>query len=234
MDLTAAAQSLHAPVEVRDRSMKEGLEVLHLEIACDPAPGDSESRNVGGLLHAVIDRIECGLLACGSEGRLIHANLAAQRELQEASVLRLAGAHVVCVGPGHAAWSSAVAAASGRNVSSLVELGGADRPLTVAVLPLRLGPDQGLAALTVMGRRAACSPLALEMLSSHHGLTYAEGRVLRALVENCSAREIAAQHGVGLATVRTQIQAVRDKLGVRSIDALLLRAAQVPPVTALL
>jgi hypothetical protein len=36
-----------------------------------------------------------------------------------------------------------------------------------------------------------------------------------------------------IATVRTQIQSIREKLQVRSIDELLLRAAAVPPVAAL-
>ncbi|OYU72791.1 MAG: LuxR family transcriptional regulator, partial [Burkholderiales bacterium PBB5] len=65
-----------------------------------------------------------------------------------------------------------------------------------------------------------------------HGLTYAAQRVLRALVNNSTVREIAASHGVSIATVRTQIQAVREKLGARSIDALLLQTAAMPPVTA--
>jgi DNA-binding CsgD family transcriptional regulator len=70
------------------------------------------------------------------------------------------------------------------------------------------------------------------MLSASHGLTYAEQRVLRALVDNSTVREIAALHGVSVTTVRSQIQAVREKLGARSIDALLLQAAALPPVTA--
>jgi hypothetical protein len=32
--------------------------------------------------------------------------------------------------------------------------------------------------------------------------------------------------------VGAQIQSIRDKLGVRSVDALLLRAAQLPPVSS--
>jgi DNA-binding CsgD family transcriptional regulator len=97
-------------------------------------------------------------------------------------------------------------------------------PLDVADVDLPL-------VLVMMGRRQVCSPLGMELLASHHGLTFAESRVLRALVDNLSPREIAASHGVAIATIRTQISAVRDKLGVRSIDALLLRAAAVPPLT---
>lgn len=48
---------------------------------------------------------------------------------------------------------------------------------------------------------------------------------------NQKASEIALAHGVGLATVRAQIQSVRNKFGVSSIDALLLQVAALPPIT---
>jgi DNA-binding CsgD family transcriptional regulator len=184
-----------------------------------------------GLLTAVVDRLECGLMACGPEGELLHANVSARRELRGASSLRLAGDRVACQGPAEDSWRTALSAAALGQMSSLVDLGTIDRPWMVAVMPLRVSPGGASGALVVMGRRSACSPLALEMLASRHGLTYAEGRVFQALIASRTAREIAEQHGVAIATVRTQIQSVRDKLGVRSIDALLLRAAQVPPVT---
>ena len=45
-----------------------------------------------------------------------------------------------------------------------------------------------------------------------------------------TTRDIARTKGVELSTVRTQIASIRTKLGVRSVEALLLRAAEVPPV----
>jgi DNA-binding CsgD family transcriptional regulator len=103
--------------------------------------------------------------------------------------------------------------------------------LMLATMPLDVTEIDAPLVLVMMGRRQVCSPLGLELLASHHGLTIAESRVLRALVDNRSPREIAALHGVAIATIRTQISAVRDKLGVRSIDALLLRAAEMPPLS---
>jgi len=47
-------------------------------------------------------------------------------------------------------------------------------------------------------------------------LTRREGLVLAALIDGLSAEEIAADHVVSLATVRSQIRAVLQKLGVRS------------------
>jgi DNA-binding NarL/FixJ family response regulator len=58
------------------------------------------------------------------------------------------------------------------------------------------------------GQRRALSPF--------ERLTLRERRVLAALQEGMSAEEIAEQHFVALTTVRSQIRAVLQKLGVRS------------------
>lgn len=168
------------------------------------------------LLVALMARIECGVLASGPSGELYHANVAARRELSDARVLSIAAGRVDCRKDCRDSWNSALHAAAVHMRSSLVCLSAGGGRLMVAL----------------KGRRTACSPLGLEMLANSHGLTSAERGVLRALTGNSTAREIAQSHGVKVATVRTQIQSVRDKLGVRSIDALLLRAAAVPRITA--
>jgi DNA-binding CsgD family transcriptional regulator len=186
----------------------------------------------GRLLEALIDRIECGVMACGPNGELFHANAAAQRELENARMLRLVDGRVRASEASQGAWRNALHEATVRALARLVTIEDDGEPLMVALLPVQVDGIEGPAAVAIMGRRNVCSTLGLEMLSSTHGLTYAERRVLHALVACRSAREIAASHGVALATVRTQIQSVRDKLGVRNIDALLLRAAAVPPISA--
>ena len=187
---------------------------------------------MGHLLKALVDRIEYGVLACGPEGELYHANLAGRRELDSARNLCLAQGRVHCPHGSRDTWSLALRDAAVRMRSSLICLDGADERLMIALMPVQTSGIDAPAAVAMMGRRAVCSPLGLEMLSNSHGLTLAERRVFKGLVDNSTAREIAASHGVAVATIRTQIQAVRDKLGVRSIDALLLRAAEVPPVMA--
>ena len=184
------------------------------------------------LLSALMDRLACGVLACGPGGELLHANDAARRELARASPLHLAGREVRTGAAMQDIWCTALHDAAVRQRTRLLNLhDGSDR-LTVALLPVQGEGMDRPAAVAMLGRRTVCSPLGLEMLAASHGLTYAEQRVLRALVDNCTVREIAASHGVSITTVRSQIQAVRDKLGARSIDALLLQAAALPPVTA--
>lgn len=184
------------------------------------------------LLTVLMDRIECGVLACGPDGELYHTNAAARRELERARALRLVDGRVCSNAASQVEWSAALRDATVRLRCSLAAIDDGGERLMIALMPVHVDGIDTPVAVAMMGRRTVCSPLGLEMLSSSHGLTFAESRVFRALIGNNTAREIAASHGVAVATVRTQIQAVRDKLGVRSIDALLLRAAEVPPVTA--
>ena len=184
------------------------------------------------LMQALMDRIECGVLACGPQGELFHANVAAHQELECGRFLRVVEGGLRPAATSQCTWNQALHDATARARSRLINLEDGVERLQVALVPVRVDGLDAAAAVAIMGRRSVCSPLGLEMLAASHGLTYAESRVFRALVGNLSAREIAASHGVAMATVRTQIQSVRDKLGVRSIDALLLRAAELPPVTA--
>lgn len=204
---------------------------LHPQDFRDTAPA------VGGpalarLLSALMDRLACGVLACDVDGLLLHANSVARRELAQVGALRLEGRQVRATPAMQDIWCTALHDTALRQRTRLMVLHDGAERLTVALLPVHVDGAERPAAMAMLGRRSVCSPLGLEMLSASHGLTYAEQRVLRALVDNSTVREIAAQHGVSVTTVRSQIQAVRDKLGARSIDALLLQAAALPPITA--
>jgi DNA-binding CsgD family transcriptional regulator len=186
----------------------------------------------GSLLAALLDRLECGLVAVDDACTLLHGNRAARRELASGRALRLEGETVRVAHGAQAAWSSLVRDAALRQRSRLLRVGDESDHLTLVAMPVHAEPQARPAALVMMGGRSLCSPLGLEMLATSHGLTFAERRVLRALIDSQSPKEVAAAHGVAMATVRSQIKSIRDKMGVRSIDALLLRAAEVPPVTA--
>ncbi len=185
----------------------------------------------GSLAEALLDQIECGLVVCSAGGRLLQCNRAARRELDAGRVVKVVDGMVRCPG-GSADLAAALHDAANRQRRRLMWLGDETQRLMIVAMPIAFTGFSAPTALLMLGRRDLCSPLGLEMLSIRHGLTLAERRVLKGLVANRSASQIAAAHGVGLPTIRTQIQSVREKVGVRSIDELLLRAAQVPPVTS--
>ena len=181
------------------------------------------------LPQQVVDQIDCGLLVCDAKGRMAHANRAALREFASARVLTIEGGILCCRGPSANDLSAAIKAAAVRGLRRLVYLQD-NPPLMLVVMPLDPVPDSEPMVLVMIGRRSLCTPLGLELLAVQHRLTWAEQRVLRALVRGIAVRDIATDHGVAVSTVRTQVQSIRDKLGVANIDALLLVAARIPPV----
>ncbi len=183
---------------------------------------------------AIFDEIECGLIVCDRQGAIVVANQAAQHELASQRLLQRQGGSLHRAGGACGDIDGALRQAVQRGRRSLVRLSRPGDHLLVSVLPLPGRDGEAAQALVVLGRRQPCSELGLEMLAGSYGLTLAERRVLAALVREATPREIARQHAVALSTVRTQITSIRAKFGARSIESLLLRAAQVPPVASAL
>ena len=182
------------------------------------------------LLHMVTDLIDFGLLVCDADGQMLHANRAAMRELAAERILKVRDKAICSLGGAACDLAAAIKSAATQGRRRLLLLND-DRPVMLVVVPL---DPQGVEPLVLImiGRRTVCTALGLELLAIHHRLTIAEQRVLRAILGGIASRDIAIENGVAVSTVRTQIQSIRDKLGVGNIDALLLTAARIPPVPA--
>lgn len=100
-------------------------------------------------------------------------------------------------------------------------------PYQISALPLREG--MGLAALSPMAMPAqpgamllihdplrAGGPDARARFAAHYRLTPAETRVLDLLLQGLVPKHIAARHGVGISTVRTQLSSLFLKTGARN------------------
>ena len=194
------------------------------------APPDA----AGQLALALFDEIEFGLIVCDGQGLLLFANQAAGRELASAGLLLRQDERLRQVAGSSGDLQGALRLAAQRGRRSLVRLDRDGDRLMVSVLPFDAPGADGPHVLVMLGRRRPCSELGLEMLAVSYGLTLAERRVLGALVHGASPRDIAQQFAVKLSTVRTQIQAIRTKLGARNIEGLLLRTTEVPPVASAL
>lgn len=195
-----------------------------------PAGRGLDAEAVERLRAWVLDEIGLGLIVCDGGGGVRYANRCAEEELATGGALRRVGTALCCAGSSTPPLATAIAVARHKGHCQLVELvAGAQRSM-LAVVPLPQPAPREPLVLVVLGRRSLCSTLGLELLSSGHGLTLAERRVLGDLLDDASPREIASAHGVALSTVRTQVASIRTKLGVHSVEALLHLVAEVPPV----
>ena len=186
------------------------------------------------LLCSLIDEIDSGILVCDGEGIVRVANQAARREMDDGRLLCWHGTAVACIAGEGGPLQRALRAAAHQGRRQMVLLECANDWLLTSVVPLPQGDGVDPLVLLLLGRREPCSAIGLELFGTAHGLTLAERRVLAALLRDASPREVAAEHGVALSTIRTQILSLRAKLGARSIEGLLLRAAGIPPVAAAL
>lgn len=195
----------------------------------DCRPNRGETTTLTDFAGEVLDEIANGLIVCDGESRLQSANRSALEELHSESALRLVGRTIrLSHGPA-CLLDRAIADAALRGRRCLLTLQSDDPPM-LAVVPLKTAQPGPAPVLLMIGRRGICSPLGLDMLGLAYRLSCAERRVLGALMANTPPLKIASLHGVALSTVRSQIKAVRAKLGVDNIQGLCVRAAQVPQV----
>jgi DNA-binding CsgD family transcriptional regulator len=95
-----------------------------------------------------------------------------------------------------------------------------DTSLVARVLPLTSGERRGMldrkaaAAIFVHETRMSV-PVPLETMTKVYGLTAGEVRVLAAIAENSSILDMAAALGISQATVKTHLQRLFAKTGVR-------------------
>ena len=216
----------------------------HLRLASSAvntvAPKADPMPLAGAVYAALLDHIDVGMIVCNAEGHLLYANSEAEAELERGELLQrglgedgFEGVRAACGSTCEQALHAAIQGAAVHGRRRMVSLQLDDSRMLITAVPLCRQGHESI-VLLMLGRRSLCSQLGLDMLALTHGLTPAEGRVMSGLLAGLSAAEIAADSGVCISTVRTQICAIRDKLGVRSMRQLLLRAACVPPTASAL
>jgi DNA-binding CsgD family transcriptional regulator len=180
-------------------------------------------------MASLLDEIDTGVLVCDAHGQVLLANEAARRELAAGGVLALApdGALDVQGGVGVLPLRRAVHNAAVDRRHQMLPLRAADRALMVSVQPLR--GETSLAVL-LLGRRRIGADLALQELGRLFDLTPAELEVLGGMLAGVRVSALARARGVALSTVRTQIGALRLKLGVHRADDLTRLVAELPPM----
>ena len=178
-------------------------------------------------LSATLDRLTTAVLLVTAEGRLVYVNAKADAMLVSGEVLRAPNGRVSAVDPdAEGKLREAIAAAAQGDADlgvkgvaiTLAERG--DTSHVAHVLPLTSGDRRGM-----LDRKAAAAifvhqtkkgvPAPLETMTKLYGLTAGEVRVLAAVAEISSVASMAAALGISQATVKTHLQRLFAKTGVR-------------------
>lgn len=178
-------------------------------------------------LSAALDEIDYGIVLIGADGRVQHANQVALAELDAQHPLLLSfGELRARRGADAQALLGALHDAQRRGLRRLLTLGEGAQQVSASVVPLAAPGG----TLVILGKRQVSAELAVQGFARLHGLTGGEARVLAALCGGLRPAEVAAEHGVALSTVRSQISSIRLKTGAASIRDLLAQVARLPPL----
>jgi len=189
-----------------------------------------------GLLAAMLDEIDYGMLLVTDGVRLLHANHVARAELDAEHPLQVLGRELRARRPQDVApLHGALGDACRRKLRRLVTLGDGVQRVCLAVVPIP-APDDATptSALVMLGKRQVCQQLSVEAFARTHALSPMETLVLKALCGGTRPGEIALQHCVALSTVRSQVGSIRAKTGAETIGALVRMVALLPPMVGAL
>lgn len=187
-------------------------------------------------LASLLDELDTGIVVCDPEGRALLVNEAARRELADGGVLQLGpdGSLDLRSVAGLLDLRRAVHGAAWDRRHQLLPLRVGERLLMVGVQPLRGTSAHQPCAVLLLGRRQLCADLAVHRLGGLYDLTDAEKAVLSSLLAGTRVGALARLRGVAVSTVRTQVAALRAKVGVRRLDDLTRLAAELPPMVSAL
>lgn len=198
----------------------------------DAGPSSAIPELGGGALSSVIDELAHGVLVVSAQGRILHANQAARRELSRRQALSVHEGHLQAHDPKQSRLLQQALAKAGGGLRSMVTLrspGG--WAISVAVVPLRGdgGGHSGAIGL-FLSRASVCDTLMLCFFARTHSLTNSEEQVLAILCQGYSAPEVAVQLNVAVSTVRSHVRSMCAKTQSNGVRALVGRVAVLPPL----
>lgn len=182
-------------------------------------------------LASLLDELAHGVMVTTVEGRLVHANQAAQHQLARRRVLTKRNSVLHgCTPEGARAFREALVRA-GEGKRSLIMLGAAEgRGLALAVLPLKAQAGRATQVALLFARASVCDSLMLGFFARNHGLTATEEHVLGLLCEGFSAPQIAVEMKVAVSTVRSHVRSLCAKTRSSGVRELVSRLAVLPPM----
>ncbi|RZL37442.1 MAG: hypothetical protein EOP35_08670 [Rubrivivax sp.] len=186
-------------------------------------------------LAEILEELDTGVIVCTETGRLVLANNVARRELLRGRPLAVDGTGLLCLAEDAQGalrqWQSALRAAAVSRHRQMLALSDGAQRLMISVMPL--GQHERW-ALVMLGRRQPAPNLAVAMLGNLYALTCAEQQVLAGLLAGKRVEALAAERGVAVTTLRSQVGSLREKLGADRLEDLVRLAAGLPPMSSVL
>ena len=186
-----------------------------------------------------LDQVAAGVIVTDAKGRVVEMNRAAENVLRREDGLlvrqgRLCAQRIF----DHEKLARAIAVAANANTAAAVARMLAGRRggrvgyiLTVAPLGVELAVYERPLAMILFADPDARTPSERE-LAEFFGLSRAESRLTAALLAGKKLREVAADSGVQITTVRTQLSSVLRKVGVSRQTELIRVLSNIPVVAA--
>ena len=190
-----------------------------------------ETDSVPALLAFLVDELAHGVLVVSAQGKLLHVNHAARRELDRAMVLGAERGELKVLMPADA---KAFQTALGKAIAGkrgLIRLAGEGADFTLALVPLQrqMGVPCDRIAL-VLSRVGVSESGVFGAFARNHGLTHTEEQVLVLLCRCLSTPEIAVQMKVAVSTVRSHVRSLCAKTASSGVRELVNRVAILPPI----
>lgn len=190
-----------------------------------PPPGLHFS--AAALVMAGMDSLGHGVAVFDAEGRLHYANSAARSLLQQ---LHWSSGEPASPSQLPPRWTEALAKVCSKGRRELAPLPSGEPRAYAAMVPIEC--DGQRLAYVIFGREELCGAVELELFALRHGMTAAEGEVLRQLCQGMPAAAIARSRHVSVATVLSQIGAIRQKTACRTVRQLLHGLSRMPQLRA--
>lgn len=194
-------------------------------------------------LSSTLDNFRTGVIVVAADGRVLHANDAARRMLDQGGLVRtVKGRLVACESAANDELARALALACnneagiGANGIGIALNGSSGEPAIAHVLPLakgdlrtRLVPQA--AAAVFVSKSDESLPSDMGAIGRTFALTPAETRLLEHLVQGATLVDVAAAIGISLATAKTQLSHIFSKTGVtRQTDLIAMVSRLMPQI----
>lgn len=184
------------------------------------------------LLAQLVGELSSGMLVINVQGRILHANLAARRELERGVVVKDKGGelHLLSSAAGKAFQLAREKAMSGQR--SLITLSANDMNVTMSVVPLSAQSATLCEHIALfLSRSSVCESGVLGYFARSYSLTLTEQRVLVFLCHCLSTPEIAIQMKIAVSTVRSHVRSLCIKTSCCGVRELIQRVAVLPPLS---